>query len=362
MKKTALIVLALVAVLGAGSYFLFRGGAEPVRIIKSGRVEKAQVRKVLQATGIVKAQVGALIKIGARATGILEKVLVKVGDTVKKGDLVAEVDDRELRARIAEAEARLRLAEARRVYAAKTLPRKRQLVQKKLEAQDSLDQALQDEHVARFEVAAARATLQTLHVQSSYYKIYSPMDGIVSQVAAQEGETIVSGLNVSNLVTVLDPARLEMWIYVDETDVGRVHVGLPVEFSVDAHADRIFHGRVDRVYPEPEVRDNIVYYRALVMVDSSQARFLRPEMTTQCKIIVETRDNVLSIPNAALKWISGRQVVFVGEPDTDEPREVTPKLGLQGLERSEVLSGLEDGEPVAVQLVVPGSKLGGKGI
>jgi multidrug efflux pump subunit AcrA (membrane-fusion protein) len=119
---------------------------------------------------------------------------------------------------------------------------------------------------------------------------------------------------------------------------------------------------VDRVYPEPEVRDNIVYYRALVKVDPHQADFLRPEMTTQCKIIVETRDNVLSIPNAALKWVAGRQVVFVGEPDAGEPREVTPELGLQGLERSEVLSGLEEGQPVAVQLVIPGRKLGNKGI
>lgn len=361
MKKTIVIVVMLAA-LGAGAYFMFRDRAEPVRIISTAPVERTAVRKVLQATGIVKAQVGALIKIGARATGILQQVLVKVGDTVKKGDLVAVVDDRELRAKIAEAEARLKLAQAKRTYAAKTLPRKRQLVQKKLEAQDSLDMALQDERVASFEAAAARAALDTLRVQSTYYKIYSPMDGIVSQVAAQEGETIVSGLNVSNLVTVLDPERLEMWIYVDETDIGRVRVGLPVEFSVDAHADRIFRGRVDRVYPEPEVRDNIVYYRALVTVDPHQADFLRPEMTTQCKIIVETRDNVLSIPNAALKWVAGRQVVFVGEPDAGEPREVTPELGLQGLERSEVLSGLEEGQPVAVQLVIPGRKLGNKGI
>lgn len=362
MKKKALIG-GVLAVLILGGVFLFlQRGSEPVRIITVDRVQVGSVRNVLQATGIVKAQVGSLIKIGARATGILEKVFVKVGDSVKKGDLVAVVDDRELQAKLAEAEARLQLALARQAYAAKTLPRKQQLFKKRLDSQDSLDQAVQNSRVAEFEVAAARASLETLRVQSSYYKVYSPMDGVVSQVAAQEGETIVSGLNVSNLVTVLDPMRLEMWIYVDETDIGRVHVGLPVEFTVDAHMDKAFQGRIDRVYPEPEIRDNIVYYRALVSINEEQAQSLRPEMTTQCMVVVETREKVLCIPNAALKWVAGRQVVFVGEEGEKSPKEVLPQLGLQGFERSEVLSGLAEGDSIAVQLVIPGRKLGEKGL
>lgn len=362
MKKIIIISL-VVAVLGGGlAYIALSGGVEKVKIIKADIVEEGTVRKVLQATGIIKAQVGAMVKIGARATGTLEEVRVKVGDRVGRGELVAVVDDREIEAKVAEARARIQLAKAKYEYASKNLPRQRKLVQQKLEPQDTLDQAEQEAKVARFELEAARAGLETLQVQQTYYTIHSPIDGIVSQVAAQEGETIVSGLNVSNLVTILDPMRLEMWIYVDETDIGRVSEGMDVEFTVDSFAEKIFKGRVERVYPEPEIRDNIVYYRALVTITGAQAEFLRPEMTTQCKIIVETRSNVLSIPNSALKWVSGRQVVYVGEPDTDAPREVTPELGLQGLERSEVLSGLEAGDPVATQLVIPGRKLGEKGI
>ncbi len=362
MKKYLLIFLTVVIAFGGGGYFLLSGGKERVKIIKTDVVKRDTVRKVLEATGIIKAQVGAMIKIGARATGALEEVRVKVGDHVKKGDLVAVVDDREIRAGIAEAEARINLALAKYVYASKNLPRQRRLVEKKLEPQDTLDQAEQDAKVARFELEAARATLKTLKIQLTYYRIFSPIDGVVSQVAAQEGETIVSGLNVSNLVTILAPDMLEMWIYVDETDIGRVTEGMPVEFTVDSFADKVFKGVVERIYPEPEVRDNIVYYSALVTVSGEQARFLRPEMTTQCKIIVETRTNVLSIPNAALKWVAGRQVVYVGGMDAGDPREVDPELGLQGLERSEVLSGLKEGEHVATQLVIPGSKLGEKGI
>lgn len=362
MKKYSIIGIIVAALVAGGLYFVFSGGKEKIKIIKTDSVSMGTVRKVLESTGIIKAQVGAMVKIGARATGTLKEVKVKVGDIVRQGDLVAVVDDREIQAKVSEARAQLKLSQARYDYASKNLPRQRKLVKQKLEPQDALDQAIQEAEVARYEVEASKATLETLTIQLTYYKIYSSIDGVISQVAAQEGETIVSGLNVSNLVTILDPKRLEMWIYVDETDIGRVTVGLPVEFTVDSFADKVFKGEVERVYPEPEIRDNIVYYRALVTVTGEQAEFLRPEMTTQCKIIVQTKDNVLSIPNSALKWVAGRQVVYVGEKDAKDPREVKPELGLQGLERSEVLSGLEQGEPVATQLVIPGQKLGEKGI
>jgi HlyD family secretion protein len=180
-------------------------------------------------------------------------------------------------------------------------------------------------------------------------------------VAAQEGETIVSGLSVSNLITILDPLRLEMWIYIDETDVGRVSTGLPVKYTVDAFRNRTFKGIVDRIYPEPEIRDNIVYYRTLIKVTAEEAKFLRPEMTTQCKIIVETKKDVLAVPNTALKWVANRQVCFVVSNPEDDPREVSPKLGLVGLEMSEILEGLSKGDVVATQLVLPGSKVRKKG-
>ena len=309
------------------------------------------------ATGIVKAQVGAQVKIGTRATGELKSVPVKVGDQVKTGDLVAEIDSRELRSRIAEASANLHLDQAKLVYLQKTLPRTRSLVQQKLEAQDALDSAYQDAEMARHGVASSRAKLETLNIQLSYTKIYSPIDGVVSHVAAQEGETIVSGLSVSNLITILDPLRLEMWIYIDETDVGRVSIGLPVEYTVDAFRDKVFKGVVDRIYPEPEIRDNIVYYRTLIKVTKEEAHWLRPEMTTQCKIIVKTKHDVLVVPNTALKWVSNRQVCFVVTDPKIEPREVLPVLGLVGLEMSEVLEGLSKGDVVATQLVLPGSKV-----
>lgn len=357
MKKYILLAILLLIVVGI---VVWRSSSEPdeIRILKTASVERGAVRKVLEATGIVKAQVGAQVKIGARATGVLLNVPAKVGDPVKAGELVAEIDDRELQARANESRARVKLARAKAHLAAKELGRVKTLVGKGLEHQSNLDKAEEEARVTRYEAEAMQSALETLEVQLSYYKIFSPIDGVVSQVAAQEGETVVSGLQVSNLITVLDPTRLEMWIYVDETDVGRTRKGQLVEFFVDAYPDVVFKGQVERVYPEPEVRDNIVYYKALVGVTYDEATPLRPEMTTQCRIVVEERSNVLTVPNAALKWVDGKQVIFIQDGDT--PREVQPELGLEGVSRSEVLSGLSEGEAVAVQLVLPGAKKGKK--
>ena len=357
-KKILLISLVLVVAAGGAYWYAQKSrAAKQTKILATARVERGEVRRVLEATGIIKAQVGASVKIGAQATGAISRVYVRVGDQVKKGQVVAEIDARELRAQRDEAAARLKLSEAKAGYESVNLPRHQSLVRQQLEAQSTLDEAMQNYRVARADVDAARASLATLDVCISYTKIVSPIDGVVSQVTAQEGETVVAGLQVANLVTVLDPTRLEMWIYVDETDVGRVKQGLPVEFRVDSQPGRMFKGAVDRVYPDPEIRDNIVYYKALVTVDPNEATFLRPEMTTQCSIVVDTRQGVLTVPNQALKWVAGRQTVFVADKTAPEGvRRVEPKLGLPGLERSEVLEGLAEGEEVATQVVLGGEE------
>jgi len=130
-----------------------------------------------------------------------------------------------------------------------------------------------------------------------------------------------------------------------------------VEFRVDSQPDKTFSGTLDRIYPDPEIRDNIVYYKALVTVDREQALLLRPEMTTQCRVVVDTRENVLTVPNQALKWVGGRQTVFVvDKAAAGGVREVLPKLGLPGLEQSEVQGGLSEGEEVATQIVLSGQE------
>jgi HlyD family secretion protein/macrolide-specific efflux system membrane fusion protein len=133
---------------------------------------------------------------------------------------------------------------------------------------------------------------------------------------------------------------------------------MPVEFTVDAHPDAAFQGTVDRIYPEPEIRDNIVYYQAIVDLDADQAGRLKPEMTTQCRVIVQEKSGVVALPNRALKWVGDEQVVFKVDDDGRVTR-VKPELGLQGLASSEVVSGLARGDKVATDVTLTGRGQGG---
>ena len=398
-----LFLLLLLAGGGLYAYKQYVKKPDPPKVIATAEAAMGDVRKVLEATGIIKAQVGAIVKIGARATGTIKEMNVKVGDEVKKDQLIAVIDSRELRSqldeaeaklarakaelsqvetvyprRIAEAEAELRLSQAKYDYAASSLKRQDELFKKELVARDVLDAARRDSLVSQNEVLAreaslvrvrtefekeaikaqkgkeeAQAVIDSVNTKISYTSIVSPIDGVVAFVTSQAGETVVAGLQVANLITVLDPSRLEMWIYVDETDVGQIKPGMPVEFRVDAYPGATFKGSVDQIYPQPEIRDNIVYYQALVRLDPVESAKLRPEMTTQCQIVVQEKKGVLVIPNAALKWIGDRQVVFAVLAGGGV-REVQPRLGLEGLNETEILEGLTPGETVATQIVLPG--------
>jgi HlyD family secretion protein len=405
MKKWVIGILVLLV--AAAGIFWWRSAhrVKPLKILKTEAVSRGTVRKVLEETGIIKSQVGAIVKIGARATGTVEKMLVKVGDRVAKGELVARIDNRELRAQLAEAEASLASARAELQRVEKVYPlqiaeaqanlaaarsqgdylsdnarRLEQLLQEGFVSRDEADNARQKADAQNAQVKAAQTTVErlqgefaatrkkaalavdqaqagaeALRVRISYTTIYSPLGGVVSQVTAQEGETIVAGLQVANLITVLDTARLEMWVYVDETDVGQVKSGQAVEFRVDAYPGKTFNGTIKTIYPEPEIRDNIVYYQALVAISPEQAEVLRPEMTTQVQIVVAQKEDVLLIPNTALKWVDDQQLIFVQVPD-GTVRRVKPQLGLSGLTHSEVTAGLKEGDLVATEISLPGQK------
>lgn len=387
MKKW--IAVAAIVILVIGGIVIYRVTSKPkTKVLETARVTRGNIRGVIVETGIIKPQVGAVIKIGARATGTITKMNVKIGDRVRKGQLIALIDDREIlkaleqqRAALVSAQQtalqieqtypeRIREATARYEYARLSLDREKELArhdyttkdavdraQSELDASEALVTRLKKEFGTQTKIAYATvddisAQIKQLETRLTYTRIYSPIDGVVSDVTAQEGETIVAGLQVANLVTVLDPTLLEMWIYVDETDIGRVRNGQEVEYSVDTFPDKVFTGRIGKIYPQPVVKENIVYYLAIVTVSRDDSTFLKPEMTTHCKIVFSEKTDILIAPNAAIKFEHGKQVAYkvVGH-DTVQPVEV--KTGIRGEDNTEIISGIAEGDTVATKLVLP---------
>ena len=388
MKKIWFIFIAL-ALIGSGFFVYKKFLSKPeIKVLETAKVEKGSIRGVIVETGIIKSQVGAVVKVGARATGEIVKMNVKIGDKVKKGQLIALIDEREIQKAIDQQTAalsaaqntlsqveltypeRINEAKANYEYANINYKREQELLKNDYTTKDSVDKAksqfeaadatfkrLQDEYKTQMKIAMANiedisAQLKQQQIRLTYTKIYAPIDGIVSDVTAQEGETIVTGLQVANLVTVLDPTLLEMWIYVDETDIGKVKLTQDVEYYVDTFPDKLFHGSIGKVYPEPVIKDNIVYYLSIVKVSKDDARFLRPEMTTHVKIIFAEKDNLLTAPNAAIKFERGKQIAYkVLGPH--EVQKVELQTGIRGEEKTEIISGVKEGDVLATKLILP---------
>jgi multidrug efflux pump subunit AcrA (membrane-fusion protein) len=389
MKKR-LLLISLPFLLLVSAFLIYRVffKKEEIKILETAIVKKGEIKGVLIETGIIKPQVGAVVKIGTRATGTVVKLNVRIGDRVKKGQLIALIDDREIREQINQSKAallkaenslrqieltypeKLREAQANLEYARINYEREQELLKREYTTKESVDRAkreleiaeatlkrLRDEYetqviITKASIEEIKAQIAQQETRLSYTRIYSPIDGIVSDVTIQEGETVVAGLQVANLITVFDPLKLEMWIYVDEADIGRVKIGQNIEFTVDTLPDKTFHGKIEKIYPQPVVKDNIVYYLAIVKVSREDAIFLRPEMTTYVRITHEQRKDTLIVPNSAVKFEQGSQIAYkIIGPNKVE--KVKIKIGLRNEESTEIISGLKEGDTVATKIILP---------
>ena len=364
--KKKYIVIGLIVLIIAGILIYFFAGKKGNEE-KTGQdftVKRGNVTHFTEQTGIIKAQVGAIVKVGTRATGTLTSLKYQVGDAVKKGELIATIDDREILANIRNTEATieslkrdLEAKEAQYVYSKTNYEREISLLEKEFTTKDSVDKAKREMDVAYAQVEYGKAKVResierrkALEVSLSYTKIYAPISGFVSAVSTQLGETVVAGLSAAILITIIDPTKLEMWIYVDETDIGRTKPGMKITYWVDTFRDKRFNGKIDMVYPQPEIKDNIVYYLAIVKIDPKDTVFLRPEMTTHVRIIVEEKTDVLVIPNNAVRFEEGKTVVYLKGKDKTEAKQVT--LGIRDDKFTEIVKGLNEGETIVIPAVV----------
>lgn len=292
MKKFVwiLVVVAIVALGAIVRAARLRPEPESEGSAPAVRVKRA-ADPVVKASGVIKPMIGAEVRVGARVSGIVRRLHVRIGDVVARGELLAELDDRELTARRNQATAALKLAEANRSYAQAELARMRSLSSQRLLAPSNLDSAEQAFEVARQQVNSAAASVEEATTQLEYASIVAPIAGVVSAVSTQEGETVAASFAAPTFVTLLDLRRLEVWAYVDETDIGRIRVGQLAHFTVDTYAGQEFDGRVTSIHPQAEIRDNVINYVAVVTFEPPRDRVLRPEMTAMVRIETSERSS-----------------------------------------------------------------------
>lgn len=287
MKKLVLSLVILGAV-AVAALVLARGGSwrgqEPAQAEKVVRRVRRAPESAVTATGVIKPMSGAEVRVGSRVSGVVRRLFVRVGDAVRKGQVLAELDARELLARRAQAAAAMESAQADFGYAQADLGRKRELGAAQLIPRNELDLAERACVVAEQRLKEAEANLEYADAQLGYTRIYAPISGVVSTISTQEGETVAASFAAPTFVTLLDLDRLEVWAYVDETDIGRIQAGQKARFTVDTYPGHEFEGRVTTIYPQAEIRDNVVNYVTVVRFEPPGDRVLRPEMTVMAKI------------------------------------------------------------------------------
>lgn len=342
-------VLVTVAAVGGGVLALRAAIAKRSVAAADGeiaRVTRRDVGYVVKATGVIKPKTGAEVRVGSQISGVVRRLFVHIGDTVGKGQPLAELDDRDLLARRAEAVAALASARANLAFTGAEARRQRELAAARVVSASALDAAERAQALALAQLQQATAALASAATQLGYARIAAPIAGVVASISTQEGETVAASFATPTFVTLLDLSRLEVRAYVDETDIGRIAVGQPARFTVDTYSDRDFEGHVEAVYPQAEIRDNVVNYVTVVDFDPPHDRVLRPEMTATVRIALETRRGVLALPLRAIHREGDGAYVLRRHGEALERLAVTTGGRDDGY--WEITTGLREGDEVVV--------------
>jgi len=369
-------------------------------------IRKDIYQKVL-ATGTVTLKTGAEVKIGARVSGQLEKLMVKIGDVVRAGDMIAKIEHEDLLARVAQYRADLSAEEARLTkireegpleinklkaeleefnaqisLAQKMLSRNQVLRQKGIVSESVVDEAderllvlnakinLVEEEIKLEEVRLkndirlqeakiekALANILEEETKLSYATVTAPIDGVVAFVSTQEGETVVASMSAPTFVTLIDLKKLEVTAFVDETDIGKIKDRQKARFTVDAFPKKFFQAEIREIHPKAVIKDNVVNYEVMLEISKKNISLLRPEMTANIVVTTGVHEDVLTIPRGAVKR-SGKKSFAVMKTEvalSENPIE----LGWRDGDAQEVLSGLNDSDQVGI-LIKPKRKKRGR--
>lgn len=319
------------------------GGAESYR---TATVTRRDIGSTVLATGVIRPMVGAEVQVGSRVSGILQRLNVSIGDEVQAGKILAELEDTEFQARHDQALAALETARVGAHFTTVDRDRARELHARGVISDMELDGAERSQQVAAAALKQAEANTRSARIQLDYTVIRAPVSGVVASVSTQVGETVAASFASPTFVTIIDLDRLEIWAYVDETDIGRVEVGQRASFTVDTYTGTEFQGTVTAIQPKAEIVDNVVNYVTLIEIGPTEGKILRPEMTTTVNIVLEGREDILTLPNGAVRRDAEGLFAFVPGLQGLERRAI--RTGYRGGDYTELLEGLEEGDQVVI--------------
>ena len=363
-KKIIILSIITVVVIATGLFFYLRGNGNNMAY-KTEKVSRGEINALVTATGTVNAV--TTVSVGTQVSGTIKRLMVDYNSPVKKGQLLAQIDPSTVQAQVDQAMANLWSAKANMEKAAvatldarRTLQRNKDLFAQNFIARSDLDTAETNalsaeaqQKVTKAQVGQAQAALKIAETNLQYTNILSPVDGTVISRSVDVGQTVAASFQTPTLFSIAqDLTKMQIDTNVDEADIGKVQVGQVVSFTVDAYSDTIFTGKVAVVRNAPITVSNVVTYDVVIQVDNSQLK-LKPGMTANVSITIETRKDVLRISNAALRFKpaevkgksektqdkQGMKGTKVWILEKDKPKSVNVTIGLSDGSYTEIGAG-----------------------
>lgn len=334
-RKKWIAALLAAAALAWGGAAYFRQAGAPAAAVNTATAERGDIQATIAATGTISAVNS--VEISSRVTGLITEVKVKENDIVKTGQVLVVLDDTAIRAQLSQYQAQLQN------YAA-VYERSQKLAAIGGESQQQLDSD-------RTNYLVAQSTYDNYASQLAYYVIKAPIDGVVIGTPTPAGQTVAQGISSPQVImTIADMSKMQIKVLVDESDIGRVKVGQPVSFTVDAYPSTTFTGKVTSISRSATTSSNVIYYPVYVDVDSTES-LLYPTMTARVTVTVGESKDALVVPLAAVKEAKGQKYVQLAVGDAQQNTPV--ETGLSDEERVEILSGLREGDAVVIPAAKP---------
>lgn len=297
-----IIIVTMLSALVAGAYYTYKNSATiPLdQRYRLQEITQGDVAQSVSANGTLNPV--TLISVGTQVSGRVRKLYVDFNDHVEKGQILLELDDALFASQIAQSQGNVRNVQASVELAQANEARMRSLFAQEYVSKQELDQSVQALKSARAQLDTARGQLLRDQTNQSYSVIRSPVSGVVVDRVVDVGQTVAASFQTPTLIKIAqDLSKMQIDSSFAEADIGNIKVGQTAKFSVDAFPNRSFEGVVKQLRLNPTVTSNVVTYNVVVSVDNPE-QILLPGMTAYVNIMVAKHDNVLLVPNAALRF------------------------------------------------------------
>ena len=374
MKKLRILVPLLLVLAAVSSWSYFAQSNSAPRLTTTN-VTRGTVEKTVLASGTMEAK--QLVSVGARVSGQIEMLAVALGDEIKKGDLIALIDSQDqqndvltAKANLANTKALLAAKKASLIKANLTLARQKKLATSDYVSKEDLETAQAEVDVYKAELDALLAqkksveiTVSTAQIALERTKITAPISGTVVAIVNDEGQTVNATQSAPTIVKLAELDMMVVKVEISEADVVHVKPSQQALFTILGEPDHQFTATVRNIEPAPsEIEDSdtistdeAIYYNGLLEVDNPD-HLLRIGMTTEISIILDTAENVLTVPSSALTKNPQGYMVKLYDPANDTTRMQPVEVGLNNKINAEIKSGLSEGDIVVTGTTVTAAK------